>query len=55
MAAGDDAAKNMADLDANAGLVDPNEKRRNAARMLGADIIVDPTKENIIELVMEET
>lgn len=31
MAAGDEAAQKMADLDANAGLIDPVEKRRNAA------------------------
>jgi len=43
MAAGDDAAKGMAELDANAGLVDPNEKRRNAelAAEAGEDVIDD--------------
>jgi len=43
MEAGGEAAKNMADLDENAGLVDPNEKRRNEAVIAetGADVITD--------------
>lgn len=48
MAAGKEAAKNMADLDANAGLVDPSEKRRNEALIAeaGADVIDDVTLGN---------
>ena len=34
---------------------DVSEKRRNAAKILGADITVDPTKDDVIELVMKET
>jgi len=43
MEAGGEAAKNMADLDANAGLVDPNEQRRNEAVIAetGADVVTD--------------
>lgn len=42
MAAGDEAAKSMADLDSNAGLVDRNEQRRNAeAAQTVGDVLSD--------------
>ncbi len=36
-------------------LSEPSEKRRNLAKELGADIVVDPTKENLVEAVLEST
>ena len=43
MAAGDDAAQKMADLDANAGLIDPVEQRQNAEALAeaGNDVLDD--------------
>ena len=34
---------------------EPNEFRRKKAEILGADVIVDPTKEDLKKIVMEET
>ena len=34
---------------------EPNEMRREKALKLGADIVVDPTKEDLDSIVMEET
>lgn len=34
---------------------EPNQMRRDKAKTLGADVIVDPTSENLSEIVMRET
>ncbi len=34
---------------------EPNEMRREKALKLGADIVVDPTKEDLDSIVMKET
>ena len=34
---------------------EPTESRRNVAKLLGADIVVDPLKENLHDIVLKET
>ncbi|AEH51165.1 scyllo-inosose 3-dehydrogenase [Pseudothermotoga thermarum] len=36
-------------------LSEPSEKRRNLAKELGADVVVDPTKENLVDVVLDST
>ncbi len=36
-------------------LSEPSEKRRELAKHLGADIVIDPTKEDFVEAVLEST
>ncbi|MCD6104036.1 MAG: alcohol dehydrogenase catalytic domain-containing protein [Thermotogaceae bacterium] len=36
-------------------LSEPSETRRNLAKQLGADIVIDPSKENFVEAVLEST
>ncbi|WP_448536457.1 scyllo-inosose 3-dehydrogenase [Pseudothermotoga sp.] len=36
-------------------LSEPSATRRNIARQLGADVVIDPTKENFVEAVLDST